>query len=420
MLSSSVFTFKKAKVELSDDSESASDSLIAIHRVQNEFVSPSSSSSAAAAIDVAMRNQTGRISTAHTVAARAADACGVDASESTVERAANVARAAVPVNLVHASTPSRKRSRAIAHSLSPPPLVPAHNVYGSNAPMSLQNSYEIFQQSVRDSLKQSTAMPVANQLSSRAADRAALLVRDLSRARAAHTPTPRLLNNIASPLDDTFLAKMVKQTVADDMTPPHLNPDVERMMRSKLSVSRRRHEEAMLRVPRAGEPACSAGAYCRGKQILCKGGGETLMAFYSENVWQLYQEKLSAGEEATLPKNAGHCLLCLRFDINKYIVNMRAENVALDASSNPILISTHYNLVDVPGEYCLGDMIAPLEHVYEGLLMPVVKPSFRNFERCVDERTGDIYFRQLLPDPANVGVSSSSLVERTASAPPPF
>ena len=73
--------------------------------------------------------------------------------------------------------------------------------------------------------------------------------------------------------------------------------------------------------------------------------------------------------------------------------------IATGADCAPTLISRHYNLVGVPGEYCIEDTILPTGPVFEGMLYPIVKPSLMSFRRVVDRRTGDVCFKQLFSYP---------------------
>lgn len=133
---------------------------------------------------------------------------------------------------------------------------------------------------------------------------------------------------------------------------------------------------------------------------MCPGGGATLVAYYSETEWAKYADDVRGGVgTARLPDVSRRCLLCMRYDVNRWVVNLRAENMALRHQETPAVLAPFYNLVDVPGEYRMEDCIVCTNEVYEGLLMPVVQPSLRGFQRLMDTRTGTVRFQQLLPYP---------------------
>lgn len=93
---------------------------------------------------------------------------------------------------------------------------------------------------------------------------------------------------MSSPLESTFLQRLVTDVIAEAGVPPHLNdPQDESLMRMRqaLRVSTRRHEESMLRPPRSNEPGCANGDRCKGNAIICQGGGMRLVAFYYEDEW---------------------------------------------------------------------------------------------------------------------------------------
>jgi len=288
---------------------------------------------------------------------------------------------------------------------------------GQAPPLSLRENYALLQRQMNESLRQGNAPTTTGQAGMRVAEVAAKLVREIP-ARLASQSVPRVIASTSSPLESTFLQRLVTDAIDEASVPPHLN-DPQNVtiarMRQALRVSTRRHEESMLRPPARNEPACAMGGECRGNSIICQGGGMTLMAFYYENEWAKYRYDVEHGvPNARLPDNARMCLLCLRYDTNRFLMSTRTQNVqflvsppattdasggANDTSPLPALVQPHFNLTNVEGEYRLEDCNTPVAPVFEGMLYPMVKPSLIQFARAVDPETGGVIFRQLFPYP---------------------
>lgn len=381
-----------------DDEES--DSLVRIHeeqeRLQEKIQSKSSSS--------VVNDQMSRFQEAHAKAAIAAELAIADGeSDGTVEARANAARAIALPEEIPVSVP-----------LSVPPataLIPQIAAFagstGEMPPMSLHENYAMLHQEMRTSQSRERA-PTTGQVGMHVAEVSSKLVRELPKQLSGVT-LPRVLASVSSPLESTFLMNLVTDVINDASIPPHLNDPFNKSlnaMRQILRVSPRRHEESMLRPPRANELPCAAGQACKGNAIICKDGGETLMAYYFEDEWAQYQHALSTdAPNARLPDNSRLCLLCLRYDTNRFLVATRTQNVQYRIDNHaggqdevPVLIQSHFNLVDVPGEYRLEDCNSPIAPVFEGILYPVVKPSLTHFVRAIDE-TGGVIFRQLFHYP---------------------
>ena len=226
------------------------------------------------------------------------------------------------------------------------------------------------------------AQAPASSVSVRMPHMANMLFREAERANAAQGPTLPGLAEGGDPSIVTFLRQAVT-CLPTETVPAHLNPEGVRAARDTLRVSRRAHEESLLRTPGPGETPCAAGRQCVGRRIVCAGGsGETLVAYAYE------------GDDA--PANeGGKCLLCMRKDVYGIILTLRAENRAMRPGR--VLCSRFYNLVNVPGEYPISACIGPSEYVFEGLVMPVVKLDLCAFERVPDAQRGVVRFRQLLP-----------------------
>jgi len=391
-----------------DDASDASDSLVRIAHEQER------------ARTVATRvatDQVSRFAAAH-VAAVAAAAAVADGSESTLDRAANVARQAALPAVAH-QTIVAAASPAMVHR--PPPLV-VGNVNdvlrgsgGAQPPLAMRDNYDALHRNMDAVLRAGNA-PISGQAGMRIAEVASTLVREVPKRLAGMT-LPRVLAATVSPLENTFLQRLVTDVVDEASMPPHLNDPQSAgvvRMRQALRVSPRRHEESMLRPPRAGEPACAMGSACKGNAIICDGGGMTLVAFFYEDELKKYEYDVRNGvPDARLPDNSRLCLLCLRYDANRHLVSMRTQNVQclLDAVESVVLVQSHFNLVDVEGEYCLADCNAPVAPVFEGIMYPIVKPALMQFERHIDAKSGEIYYRQLFPRPG-ARPPSSSMVAR--------
>jgi len=204
-----------------------------------------------------------------------------------------------------------------------------------------------------------------------------MLFREAERTESEHK-LPSLIDG-TDPSIVTFM-RQILTCLPTETVPAHLNPDGVRSARKALRVSRREHEESMMRTPLANEPACSNGPSCVGTRI-AGGSGAVLVAYKFE------------GDSEPVPD--GLCILCMRKVIYGNIISLRAENRCMRPMQ--VLMCTFYNLVNVPGEYRAVDCIGPAEHVFEGIVMPVVKLDLSSFHRVPDPAMQVTRFRQLLP-----------------------
>ncbi len=281
---------------------------------------------------------------------------------------------------------------------------------GIMPPLDIQANYALLHREIAEAADTDNA-PAAGQPGKHIPDMTARIIREDAR-RYSSQSLPRVLASSETPFESTFLARLVTSASAEAGVPPHMNdPTNEYLMRMRnaLRPSRRHHEERMLRPPRTHEPACSMGTACKGNLIICDGGGATLMAFYYEDEWATYTAAVDTGNaNARLPENSRLCLLCLRYDTNRFLVSARLRNVQYDVPNSlsgtdtpPPLVQPHYNLVDVDGEYCLEDCNTSTTYAFQGVLYPIVKPSLTQFERVDDPETGSYRFRQTFPYPSN-------------------
>jgi len=415
--------------------ESASDSLVPIRRERLELKRQEQRKRLAPAAT----DQVSRLTAAHeTAAAAAATAMADEASESTVERVAKHARRQslqehAPASAAATAAAASPVVTVVARTVGA--LVPredgaATSVHaaadGTMPPMSMSANYDTFKRALTEQATTSSSA-ATGQMGERLALIASDLVRRVEAQQDGAVPTklPRLMASMASPLESTFLRRLVVDAANAADIPPHLNyvGDSVDAMRQYLSVSRRAHEEVMLRVPSQGEPACPRNEDCRGNQIICPGGGATLISYQDEEVWTRYAADRRRGTtDSRLPNNHRLCVLCTRFDVESFLVSMRNDNVQLrlvsgvdSAGPPPALIQPHFNLTDVAGEYRLEDCNSPVGALYEGLLYPIVKASLRCFRRTTCADTGVVKFEQLLAYPGQKAVDS-----RVMPPPPRF
>ena len=179
-----------------------------------------------------------------------------------------------------------------------------------------------------------------------------------------------------------------------------------------LRVSRRAHEERMLRTPTADEPECAAKDKCVGHDLLC--GGATLIAYFFEDEWARHERARDAkrgrsdgddndddgghddDDDGRLPENNRLCLLDIRKQALAYRTLQEIRG-AKPGAGPMVLASPLYNLSDVPGEYRLCDCVGASMEVDTGLIEPLVKLDLAAFKRVDDASTGITYFVQLLP-----------------------
>ena len=344
-------------------------------------------------------NQVNRIAAGHSLARDAANAA--ETSES-AEEAANIARQSMFTGISSAGAPALQQSSVMALSVGlPVKQEPTYAVYGAaGQPLSIHGNIDLMNKNLQQNLAKEAASTGAipfGQLGRTVAEQASCLVREVINRGAIEARVPRADDHFTNPIEDTFLREL---TYEDALGGPQLNPDTERQMRTVMIPSPREHEEEMLRTPRPSELPCSAGDKCIGRRIECPGGGAILMAYYAKHEWAKYQDELRAGlATARLPDLSRRCLLCIRYDANRFVINLRNQNQAFRHRQTPTVVSSFYNLVDIEGEYRSQDCIVANGNVYEGLLLPIVKPSLFGFEQMIDKTSGCIYFRQTLPYP---------------------
>ena len=415
-----------------DDDESASDSLVGLEAKDRAARAGATSGTGGGGARRAT-DQVSRLAEAHQQATDAAEsaAAAPGATFASVERAAKTARAAAMPTVARqqvaaaaaqssssaSSSSSSSSSVAAAATVVSIPVLSSASVGavfngdgGATPPLSAAENYEMLRQQIDTSYRQGHVPQGASRGGARVAEVASELFRT-ARGTLSGLAKPAIVPSTVSPLEHTFMQRVVTDTVAAVGLPPHLNDPTSELyarLRASLRVSHRRHEEAMMRPARVGEHECARGASCVGNKIVSEGSGRTLVAFYYEDELAQYRYDLEHGVTgARLPDKSRMCILCMRSDVNRWIMAARVQNVqyrlenGLDGDA-PVLVQQHYNLVNVPGEYRIEDCHTPLATVHEGLVYPVVKPNLLEIRRVVDPATGEVRFEQLLQYPSAV------------------
>jgi len=140
-----------------------------------------------------------------------------------------------------------------------------------------------------------------------------------------------------------------------------------------LTCCPRAYEESYLREPVGSERPCVRGNACEGMSLLVS-SPFTLREF-------VYPGK-EQGDTKTL------CLLCRREEISNAYYRLETSNVN---NAKDVVLSDHYNLVGVPGEYDVRDCIVS-SGKYTGVLLPVVlhiRSAYKSYEsdgvRCLSQ-----------------------------------
>lgn len=230
------------------------------------------------------------------------------------------------------------------------------------------------------------------------------------------TMLPHAIPQAQNPFHFAFVRAHLERC-PDDAVQACLTPDLEHTIRNLLTVNRREHEERMLRTPSENELPCVAASECMGRHIMCVGGGEVLMAFFSEEEWITYQVELQRHrdglQDMPQPPNANtRCLLCQRADAATHVMHCRMRGVQFRVTRYdekgrvrknfvPAQMSKYCNLVNTPGEYRLEDCFGPSTEGYRGIVAPIVRADLVAFERYEDKTTNTVRFRQLLPYPTD-------------------
>lgn len=136
--------------------------------------------------------------------------------------------------------------------------------------------------------------------------------------------------------------------------------------RPYMEAVSRAYEESFLRPPdiSKGERPCLAGQDCEGLQIMCEHDNAfILVEFFLPSQWKKIQETNKRPVEVNL------CLMCMRNEIARALLNTRADKMAIKEG---VTLQPYHNLVGLPGEYDVKNCICSDTACYEGLLEPIV------------------------------------------------
>ena len=136
--------------------------------------------------------------------------------------------------------------------------------------------------------------------------------------------------------------------------------------RPYMEAISRQYEESFLRPPdiSKGERPCLSGQDCEGLQIMCPNDNAFICTeFFLPSQWKKIQETGKRPVEVNL------CLMCMRNEIARALLNTRADKMAIKEG---VTLQNYYNLVGLPGEYDIKNCICSDPSTYEGLLEPIV------------------------------------------------
>lgn len=194
---------------------------------------------------------------------------------------------------------------------------------------------------------------------------------ELHDARELHANTLNLAR-LERPFDFEFLRKCAQKN--NTFTTPVVSHD------HVVPVSRA-HEEMFLHEPtKSQERFCRFGENCEGNKL--------------ENGFTL-REYLLPNEKPCDERRP--CLLCMRMLISMGYYNMLASSVP-PAERSGFALASYYNLVDIPGEYCLADCLASPGLSSHVLPLPVIK-HMRSAYKVVRESGGKRVLQHLYKKP---------------------
>lgn len=195
-------------------------------------------------------------------------------------------------------------------------------------------------------------------------------------------PNNALMFDPSSPLYPyAFIDDLVEQHKARQQGTATTNPHV--------VCCPRAYEESFLREPLADERACINGDSCEGLKVPCK-TPFVLREF-------VYPQDAKEQATTTAPSVRTMCLLCRRFHIAKLFFHF--ESMGKDLPPSQVAISQHYNVIGVPGEYCIEDCIVSHGR-HTGLIMPVVLHVRSAYVLCIKQGVKH-YLQTHLSDPGN-------------------
>ncbi len=193
----------------------------------------------------------------------------------------------------------------------------------------------------------------------------------------------------ATVVDNAFIASMLSRDRHVDVPHDHV--------RQTIVPVTRAYEESFLCAPHQPEHRpCVKGDACEGLHLQYTGSHGFVL-----------REFLLPGEDP--PQEPGMCLLCTRCSVMEVYNTIRASN----GSCHPdMVISRHWNLTGVAGEYRREDCIVSDSTYYEGLIEPIALHSRNNYRSI--RRDGIDYLE--VPGPSSLGDQTNRSTP-TASAP---
>jgi len=329
----------------------------------------------------------------HAVAHTAADEpMSLDDESTLYER--EFARFEHDMSLVASSAPvppmvardDARRSSASAAALPPPTPSPAAAAAGDALPLSIRHDYDAVEQQAR-----ALEVERASRTKQSIVEHATYLIHARQSSGEYMGAVPETIRR--QPQNESFV-HAIGFVSLKDRRPRTLDEADEQLLRSRVYVSTRAYEESFLREPRDHEPAC-ASPHCKGLDLVCAGGGSTLVAFMSPDEWERHTHETSAAAQR-LPNRSLRCLLCQRFGAMAAVAKMRAANIAYRPGE--LALVTHFYNLTTDNEYRDEDCLLPDPHVYEGFFGPIVLYDESGFERVTN--AAGVHFRQLAPTPA--------------------
>jgi hypothetical protein len=154
-------------------------------------------------------------------------------------------------------------------------------------------------------------------------------------------------------------------------------------MIASMELCTRATEEAYLRTPVEGERRCVADEQCEGMKI-----DHAKPCILVEMLTKKEREEFE--RTGKLPMTRRMCVMCRRYIVGFYYVNIRAE---CDTMKTNVLLSQYYNLADKCGEYSLDDCIMSSSMDYQGLPGPVPLQVRGKYKQEI--QNGVTYFRQV-------------------------
>jgi hypothetical protein len=156
-----------------------------------------------------------------------------------------------------------------------------------------------------------------------------------------------------------------------------------------LDVVSRETDDSMLRTPRSYERRCLNDGNCEGTKIPgCK------PVILVENLSIVEKEKFMRGgyNQNDLPSTRRLCLLCARYVVMYYYINIRAECSTIRTKAT---LTKFGNIVDKKGEYDIRQCIMTGSTDYPGVPLPVVAHCRFHYKQKYDVANNVTYFEQI-------------------------